>query len=1066
MTFTAIAPAYTFSGDALLLGTGGIVNAASNTQVFHRGVTLAGAQAWSLQGEGGGLAFENGLLISNHALTVSAAATTGAGNKLAGAISGTGSLTKTGAGTLSLTGSNSYTGGTTFAAGVLNVAAAQALGNSGTLSFNGGTLQYGTVNATDYSSRFSQAAGQNYRIDTNGQNVTFANSLGANGGATLAKFGGGTLTLTATSSPMQVVLREGVLNLGVDRAIHAASSFLLQGGILQYSQATGFDYSARFSTTANQKYNIDTNGRNVTFAGNLSSSGGVLTKLGDGTLWLDGSNTYSGGTVLAGGTVSLRRAGALSSSGLVTFSGGRLQYFLRNQVDYSARLSTAPGQMYNIDTNSQNVTFATGLSSPAGTMNKWGEGTLTLAGANTYTGDTLVHLGTLNITGSLNSGATASLAVDGNINIRPVLSFSGSSLETGAVVVGLDEGGRLQQTAGRVSTNAKALTLGKDASGNGTYTLSGNTSSLSTGPADIGLAGSGTFSQSGGSFTTNGKLFTLGSGSGSNGTFNLSGSTSVLSTGAATIGDAGTGTMNQSGGSFTTNGADLTLGLTATGRGTYNLNGGVLSVAAVRTGVPGGSTSFFNFNGGTLRSSANDASFMQGLRQVNVQAGGARIDTNGFNVTIGQALVHDTTAGAPATDGGLTKLGAGTLTLTGANTFNGPLNLVAGTLAVAGETNLGARSTVNLEGSGTLLFTGSATLARIYNLGGATLAAGSGQALTFGSGAIVGGGYLSGPGTGVLGSGSTLNGVTALPSSALTQASGAATVNNSTVRGAFTQTGGTLALNNGFITGAGRLSVGGTVNTTGTEIQGVSTINAGGTLANDGGSLYLTGGSRTTVASGGTLSTATGTTIELNGGLLVNNGSQRGTLNINYGSTVKGSGSFGTVNVADGGKFSPGNSPGAAQAENFIFGAGGRYDFELNSANPVWGSGSDLLTVAGILAIEAGTTPNGVFTIGVNSLSMAQQPAPLGDFDSSRPYQFLLVRAYTVSGFADGSFSVDASGFLNNLDGGSFDVSWSGNDLYLNFNPAAAVPEPATWLSLGLGLVLMGVYRQRRRSVA
>ena len=298
---------------------------------------------------------------------------------------------------------------------------------------------------------------------------------------------------------------------------------------------------------------------------------------------------------------------------------------------------------------------------------------------------------------------------------------------------------------------------------------------------------------------------------------------------------------------------------------------------------------------------------------------------------------------------------------------------------------------------------------------------------------------------------------------ALTQASGTATVNTSTLRGALTQTGGTLAFNNSFVAGSGRLSVGGTVNTMGAEIHGVTTIHAGGTVANSDSSLYLTGGSRTTVNTGGTLSAATGTRIELNGSLLVNNGTQSGTLAINYGSLAKGAGSFGTVNVSDGGRFSPGNSPGTATADNFSFDAGGRYDFELNTANPRWGIDSDLLRVTNVLSVGAGTTPNSVFTVAIHSFNTANQAAALGDFDSTRAYQFLLVDARTVSGFAGANFNVDTGGFLNSLNGGSFSVSLNGNDLYLDFSPAAVVPEPATWALMLGGLA---VFLARRRLVA
>ncbi len=132
-----------------------------------------------------------------------------------------GSLVKTGAGMMTLSGANTYSGGTTLAGGVLSLGSSGAIGSSGTISFTGGTLQFSSVNTTDYSGRFSNAANQAYSIDTNGQSLTFASPLSSAGG-TLTVFGGGTVTLTAnntftgattiTSSTLQ--LGDGTTNNG------------------------------------------------------------------------------------------------------------------------------------------------------------------------------------------------------------------------------------------------------------------------------------------------------------------------------------------------------------------------------------------------------------------------------------------------------------------------------------------------------------------------------------------------------------------------------------------------------------------------------------------------------------------------------------------------------------------------------------------------------------------------------------------------------------------------------------------------------------------------------------
>ena len=87
------------------------------------------------------------------------------------AITGTGGLVKQGSGILTLTGTNTYSGGTTITGGLINFAALNNFG-TGTITLNGGGLQWAAGTTTDISSRLVLgAAGATF--DTGGNNVTF-----------------------------------------------------------------------------------------------------------------------------------------------------------------------------------------------------------------------------------------------------------------------------------------------------------------------------------------------------------------------------------------------------------------------------------------------------------------------------------------------------------------------------------------------------------------------------------------------------------------------------------------------------------------------------------------------------------------------------------------------------------------------------------------------------------------------------------------------------------------------------------------------------------------------------
>ena len=175
----------------------------------------------------------------------------------------------------------------------------------------------------------------------------------------------------------------------------------------------------------------------------------------------------------------------------------------------------------------------------------------------------------------------------------------------------------------------------------------------------------------------------------------------------ATWGGGTHGAVEQNGGTVNLNLTDyanwwlpaLQLGLFGDSQGEYHLNGGILITGSIGgNGNADGQSSKFYFNGGTLQANGGDGDaasiknawpamtqdlFMQNLTQVVVQAGGAKINTNGHSITIAPNLEHDPAGGAPAIDGGLTKQGAGTLILTGANTYTGKTRIEGGMLSIS-----------------------------------------------------------------------------------------------------------------------------------------------------------------------------------------------------------------------------------------------------------------------------------------------------------------------------------------------------------------------------------------------
>ncbi|MCX6879399.1 MAG: autotransporter-associated beta strand repeat-containing protein, partial [Verrucomicrobia bacterium] len=376
------------------------------------------------------------------------------------------------------------------------------------------------------------------------------------------------------------------------------------------------------------------------------------------------------------------------------------------------------------------------LNNTSGSYELAGPGTLTCSGTITESGGTHILSAAIAGTASLNKTTAGTLTLSGGDKTFSIPDGTAMHLSGGTTLVTSNV--TLVKGTGfaRLVMDGTLPELVIDSGGNlyangGDYSSIGDNGGATT---TMTVKGTGIFTQG----TGGNASVILGNNGGCTGILNVQ-DTAQVTTPTLSVGyqwnGPNVGFVNQSGGtvsvgSATAGGITIGVGASGAGTGTYNFDGGVIVSRRIR-GSTG--TSTFNFNGGTIHPKVTYTTFLQGLTNANVMAYGAIIDTSdivtpatGYDVTITQNLQHDPTPLAPATDGGLTKAGVGTVILSGTNTYTGPTKVQAGTLSCTTAASLAPTALeiadvafVNLGYTGTrdipsLTINGSVMLPGVY----------------------------------------------------------------------------------------------------------------------------------------------------------------------------------------------------------------------------------------------------------------------------------------------------------------------------------------------------------------
>ncbi|MEP9375074.1 autotransporter domain-containing protein [Aquabacter sp. CN5-332] len=969
------------------------------------------------------------------------------------------------------------TAGGTGGSGTLNLSGALTFGSGATFTINSGsTFNLGNAVAGGTSAGAITGVSSltnNGTINFNQSDANYTFSINIIGSGEMTKSGTGVLTLTGTNTFVGgTTINAGRLALGAGGALAPGGAVTLAGAGANFdiSAASGNQTIGDLVGVAGSDVTLGTNtltfgGTSTSlFAGTIGGTTGGIVKQGTGTQTLTGASAFTGATTISAGTLALSGAGSIASSsevmvdGTLDISGTTSGATVTNLSGTSASGVVAlGGQTLTVMQNS-GAGFA-GSITGSGMLLKQGSEVLHLSGDSSgFSGSTQVNAGSLKVTDTL--GTTAG-KLGGNVSVASGATLEGFGGTIGGAVT-VASGGILSHvtpdaaagglTIGSLTLDAGAIInvgLMTPTISSGIFTTTGTATVNGTlNITDLPGYGVGVYRVfASGGVTDNGLVL---------GTPQIGGFVNALDVSASAV-DVQVTVLNTSLQYWSANGTTRGGGGTWTSANLWLNAGGGASAWASQTGVfdrPAGIVAVDGTRGfGTLEFLTSGYEIQAGTAGALDLGAGGRLWAEGDATT---ATISAPIVGA----GALTKIGAGTVILSGTNSYQGGTVLQAGTLRVSSDTNLGVASGGLTFTGGTLATAASFTTNRNVTLNGTgTFDVAGGTTLTAG-GVISGAGALvqAGPGTLILTGANSYAGGTLVSGGMLQIGSGGTT---GSIQGDVVVTGA-LAFNRsdtvtfgGLIAGTGSVEqmgpgtlvltgansyTGGTTVAAGTLVLGSSTaagtgriLLSGGTtlgftdgisIANalmPGGNVTFDLASGSATASGslsgtgavtysgaglisltGDSSVFAGTTSV--GGILSVNGTLGGSMNVLSGGTLKGNGTVGPTTVVAGGTIAPGNSIGTLTVNGpLTFSTGSIYTVEINPAGQ-----SDLINVTGAATLKGAT------------VSVTKAP---GSYLPGTRYTILTAQGGVVGTF--GAFSQDMP-FID------LALSYDPGDVYLN----------------------------------